>query len=86
MQNNGWIKIHRQICENWVWAEKPYSKGQAWIDLLLLANHQESKTPYKGEIISLKRGTVYRSVLWLSGRWGWSREKNKAFFEATRDR
>lgn len=81
MQNSGWIKIHRQICDNWVWDEKPYSKGQAWIDLLLMANHQESKFPYKGEIIILTRGTVYRSVLCLSERWGWGREKTRRFLK-----
>lgn len=81
MPNNGWIKIHRQICDNWVWGEKPYSKGQAWIDLLLLANHQEGKIPYKGQIIILTRGTVYRSVLCLSERWGWGREKTRRFLK-----
>ncbi|MFG6369568.1 MAG: hypothetical protein K1W16_14370 [Lachnospiraceae bacterium] len=81
MQNSGWVKIHRQICENWIWNEKPYSKGQAWIDLLLLANHQESKIPYKDEIINIERGTVCRSVLWLSNRWGWGREKTRRFLK-----
>lgn len=79
MQNNGWIKIHRQICENWVWDDKPFSKGQAWIDLLLLANHQRAKIPYKGEIMVADRGAVCRSVLWLAERWGWGREKTRRF-------
>ena len=32
---SGWIKVSRAIQEHWVWDEKPFSKGQAWIDLLL---------------------------------------------------
>ena len=39
----GWIKVSRTIQEHWVWDEKPFSKGQAWIDLLLLAKHSDEK-------------------------------------------
>lgn len=76
---NGWIKLHRQIFDCWVWNDKPFSKGQAWVDLLLLANHQKEKIPFKNEIIAAERGTVYRSMLWLADRWGWSREKTRRF-------
>lgn len=79
MNNSGWIKVHRKIFENWVWNDKPFSKGQAWIDLLLLANHQKEKLPYKDEIIISERGTICRSVLWLADRWGWGREKTRRF-------
>lgn len=79
MKNSGWIKVHRKIFENWVWDDKPFSKGQAWIDLLLLANHQKEKFPYKDKIIISERGSIYRSVLWLADRWGWGREKTRRF-------
>lgn len=76
---NGWIKLHRQIFDCWVWNDKPFSKGQAWVDLLLLANHQKEKIPFKNEVIAAERGIVCRSVLWLADRWGWSREKTRRF-------
>lgn len=76
---NGWIKLHRQIFDCWVWNDKPFSKGQAWVDLLLLANHQKEKFPFKNEVIAAERGVVCRSVLWLADRWGWSREKTRRF-------
>lgn len=75
----GWIAIDRQLFEHWVWEEKPFSKGQAWIDLIGLANFKNEKTAYKGQIISCERGTVYRSISYLSRRWGWSREKVRNF-------
>jgi hypothetical protein len=75
----GWISIHRRIWDNWTWEDRPFSKGQAWIDLLLLANFTDVKIPYKGEIITCKRGDVNRSIQELSTRWGWSRKKTRAY-------
>ena len=75
----GAIFIHRGIWENWLWEEKPFSKGQAWIDMLLLANHKDQKVPYKGNITLIKRGEFIRSERDLSFRWGWSKSKVHAF-------
>lgn len=75
----GWISVHRQLEDHWLWEDKPYAKGQAWIDLLMLANHKDRKIPYKGEIITCKSGDVNRSILELSKRWGWSRDKTRKF-------
>lgn len=75
----GWILLERKITEHFLWDDKPFSQGQAWIDLLLLANHKDHKLPYKGEIITCKRGEVNRSISWLASRWGWSRKKTRSF-------
>ena len=75
----GWIKLHRQIAECWVWDDKPYSKGQAWIDLILLANYKDQKTAYKDEVKSFQRGTTNLSQKELAERWGWDRRKVKRF-------
>jgi hypothetical protein len=34
----GFVSIHREIMDHWIWQDKPVSKGQAWVDLILLAN------------------------------------------------
>lgn len=75
----GWIKLDRKITEHFLWEDRPFSKGQAWIDLLLLANHKEHKVPYKGKIVTCRRGEVDRSISWLAERWGWSRWKARDF-------
>lgn len=75
----GWIKLSRQIEDHWLWNKQPYSWGQAWIDLILLANHKDEKIPYKGEIIMCKRGDVNRSLQFLSKRWKWSIHKVSNF-------
>lgn len=71
----GWIKLDRKILEHWIWKDKPYSKGQAWIDLLLLANHEDKAFISGTRKIEAKRGNIYKSVLFLANRWGWSRKK-----------
>lgn len=75
-----WVKIDRSIQDNWLWQEKPFSKGQAFIDLILLAQHKDGPfTTRKGELINGKRGYVYRSLNWLAERWGWSDGKVKRY-------
>ena len=75
----GWISLNRQIQEHWLWKDEPFDKARAWIDLLLLANYEDKKTPYKGDIVICKRGDVNLSILSLSKRWGWGREKTRCF-------
>lgn len=78
-KSKGWICLHRSLLDNFLWKDKPFSKGQAWIDLLLLANHADVKSIQNGKIIVFKRGTVNRSKLSLAERWGWSRKKVDRF-------
>ena len=75
----GWIKLNRQIQDHWLWKDEPFTYGTAWIDLLLLANYEDKKMPYKGEIIICKRGDVNLSYSALADRWKWSRWKVKSF-------
>lgn len=77
----GWIKVDRGLSEHWLAEDKPYNHMSAWIDLLMLANHTDKKTVYKGELVTCKRGDVNLSILALSERWGWNRKKTTAFLK-----
>ena len=77
----GWISVHRSIFDCWIWQEKPFSKAQAWIDLLLLANHDSAKRLYNGELVTFEPGTVNRSIASLSDRWGWNRKTTTKFLK-----
>jgi len=79
VDENGFIILSRNLCDHWVWLKTPVSYGQAWVDLLLLANYKSKKIPYKGGTIEGKPGTVYRSIRWFAERWGWSRAKVRRF-------
>lgn len=81
MSQQGWIKTHRIIQEHWLWNDKPFSKGQAWIDLILLANHEDNKVPLGNQIILIKRGSFITSELKLMQRWGWGKSKTRAFLD-----
>ncbi len=75
----GFFKVDRQIFDHWLWEDKPFSKGQAWIDLIGMANYEDTKAPYKNKVIDCKRGNVYRSISYLARRWGWSRDKTRYY-------
>lgn len=77
--NRGWIKLNREVSDHWIWSEEPFTKGQAWIDLLLHANHKPSKISIKGQVIPLDTGDQARSELTLTKSWKWSRGKVRRF-------
>ena len=77
----GWVRIYRQISVNDLWQEKPFSRGQAWVDLILLANHKDGFIRKRGIKIKVRRGQVGWSILALSDRWGWSRGKAIRFLD-----
>ena len=79
--NNGWIALHRQIQYHWLWNEKPFSKAQAWIDLLMMANREDKKFLLGNELLNVEAGTVVTSEVKLAERWGWSRCKTRAFLD-----
>lgn len=75
----GWIRLERSINEHWIWQDAEYLR--AWLDLLILANYEDKKIPYKGKVITCKRGDVNLSISALASRWGWSRRKAKRFLD-----
>ena len=76
----GWIKLHRQLAENPLWLLKPFSEGQAWVDLLLITTFDKGFIKTKnGTVIKLHRGECGYSKLTLADRWGWSRGKVSRF-------
>lgn len=76
----GWISIHRQLQEHWIWKSKePFDKRSAWIDLLLMANHKAEKIEFDNAIIEVERGQRITSLKYLSDRWNWSRHKVSDF-------
>lgn len=79
--SQGWIKLHRQICENELWLEETFSKSQAWIDLLLNANYEEKSFWVRGIETRVKRGQIAWSELTMAARWKWSRDKVRRFLK-----
>lgn len=77
----GWNKIYRSIQEHWLWTCEPFSRGQAWIDLLLMANYKEAKIMVNGNLEVVERGQRITSIRKLSDRWKWSTKKVTHFLD-----
>jgi len=77
----GWIKLHRALLESDIWKSEEFSRGQAWVDLLLLANHKDSYFMKRGNKIDVKRGQIGHSMKALSDRWRWSVGKVNRFLK-----
>ncbi len=75
----GYITLSRQLREHKFWCDKPYARGQAWVDLIFRANFADAKILFDGKFIELKRGQFITSVFDLSNTWGWSRHKVSDF-------
>lgn len=79
---NGWISVHRKIQNHWIWkTNKPFDKRSAWIDILLLVNHEPGKIYFNNEVVEVDRGEHITSEVKLADRWGWSRTKVRNFLE-----
>lgn len=82
MASRGFILLHRQIQDHWIWtANTPFDDRSAWIDLLLLANHEDKKIPYNKGFRMVKRGQHLTSQAKLAERWHWSRDRVKRFLQ-----
>ena len=83
--SQGWISLHRKIIDNPMWLSEPFTRSQAWIDLLLLANHEYGYFYIRGNKIDVQRGEVARSEEQLALRWKWSRGKLRGFLKALKN-
>jgi DNA replication protein DnaD len=77
--SKGYIKLYRQSVDNPLYFAEKFTKWQAWIDLLMIANHTDRDVSVRGVMIIVKRGQALASERFLSDRWRWSRDKVRGF-------
>lgn len=76
----GWICVHRSIQDSLIWDnDEPFDKRSAWIDLLLLANHEDREIMFDSHVKTIKRGQLLTSVRKLSEKWSWSEKRTLKF-------
>lgn len=81
-KKKGWVSIHRSIYDNWIWNDdEEFDKRSAWIDLLLMVNHEDKKVLIDGNLELVKRGQRITSIRKLCNRWKWSRTKVNNFLK-----
>lgn len=78
----GWIKFWRKMQDNWLWEERrKYSKFEAWVDLLMSANHAPQKTLIGSELVKVERGEFITSQVQLAKNWRWPRTTVQRFLD-----
>ncbi len=80
--DKGWISIHRKIVENPYYFSEPFTKIQAWIDMLIIANHKPGTFFKRGIKVDVKRGEIGYDLDSLAKRWTWSRGKVERFLNS----
>lgn len=76
----GHIKIFRSVMEHPLFKNRdPYSKREAWFDILLEVNNQPQVVKIKGMDILVDRGESIKSLDTWASRWRWDKSKVRRF-------
>lgn len=76
---DGWFSINRNLLSSSRWLSEPFTRAQAWVDLIGLAKHKPGFVRIRGIRVDLQRGQLAWSQLSLSKRWQWSRNKTRRY-------
>ena len=77
----GYIKLYRDLQENPIWNDKPFSKGQVWADIIFRCNHVCKKIVGYGDCTWILRGQFISSNYKLADAWGWSESSVRQFIK-----
>ena len=77
----GYLRVPRRYLNSDRWLAEPFTRGQAWLDLVGLATHRDRVIRIHGQRFDLKRGQVVGSLVDLAKRWKWSRNRVKRFLD-----
>lgn len=71
---DGYVKTYRRLRDHPIWRRERFTWGQVWIDLILLAAHENHPVMLGTRTVQVKRGQVITSQARLAREWGWTRE------------
>jgi|SRR3972149_1194212 len=78
----GWIKLPREIVLEPIYqTDKPFCDFAAYIDLLLLANHQSHALRWERRVLQVEDGDVITSLEKLAKRWNWGKPRVKRYLK-----
>jgi hypothetical protein len=82
---DGWLRLYRKLKEHWLWDDRPFSKGQAWIDILFRCNHKCIQHMVDGRLKWILRGQFIYSNVKFASDWGWSEKSVRRFIKTLSD-
>ena len=77
--SSGYFKVYRKLIKSSLWLQEPFTRGQAWVDLVGMARHRDGYGRKRGIRIEIARGCLLMSEQELAERWQWSRGKVRRF-------
>ena len=78
---SGWVGLYRSIVRHWIYpTNRPFTKYEAWIDLLLMVNFEDKKVFIGEDLCDCLKGEIITSQLKLMNKWKWSKSKLLKFF------
>lgn len=82
----GSVRLSKRLRRHPVWNREPFSYGQAWVDLVLLANDRpRAVTLRNGDVLDLERGQLAWALRTLENEWDRSGEWIDRFLKFCRD-
>lgn len=76
----GWISLHRKILDNPLLSTgRTFSRFEAWVWLLLNANHSKAKVVMGAEMFIVKRGSMITSQKKLCKKFKWGNSRLRSF-------
>jgi hypothetical protein len=77
----GYFFLWRKIRTHWIWKEKPFSPGQAWVDICAQAAYDKREVFYQLHVFNLERTQFVTTQRQLARDFGWGRGKVRRFLE-----
>ena len=85
-QARNFLQLSRDIMRTPYYRDKPFNRGAALIDLMLLTQYEDVDEIKNGQMIKYKRGHIYHSIEELRKRWGWKDNRRvKRFLDMLQD-
>ena len=72
---DSFISVPRAIFDDDAFPEEPFSRREAFLDLVQRATYKQITIPVKGGVATVGRGELIVSIRKLAARWGWSKSK-----------
>jgi hypothetical protein len=74
---SGWIKLHRQVRDHWIWCDPVKLKW--WLDIIMDVNHSMAKVNIGFNLVECGRGQSVRSLQGWADRWNISKDSARHF-------
>ena len=78
----GWISLHRKILDNPILTRgRQYSRFEAFVYMLLKANHKDNKALIGNNLIIIKKGSFITSQMKLMKEFNWGSSRLRTFLK-----